>query len=68
MLSVEHAGEAVYEGRVSFQPSFGFVEKGAVLAYNNELMRVAVAVSQGSFAQEYGVGYGPEWTVTFKKC
>ena len=68
LLTVKHAGETVYEGRVSFQPSFGFVEKGTVLAYNNELMRVAVAVSQGSFAKDYGIGYGPEWTVTFKKC
>ncbi len=68
LLTVKHAGETVYEGRVSFQPSFGFVEKGTVLAYNNELMRVAVAVSQGSFVKDYGIGYGPEWTVTFKKC
>ena len=67
LLTVEHAGEKVYEGTVSFQPSFGFVEKGTVLSYNNELMRVAVAVSQGSFAKEYGIGYGPDWTVTFKK-
>ena len=68
LMTIEHDGEKVFEDTVSFQPSFGFVEKGTVLSYNTELMRVAVAVSQGSFASEYGIGYGPEWTVTFRKA
>lgn len=66
LMTVEHDGEKAYEGIVSFQRSFGYVEKGTVLTYNNELMNVAAAVSQGSFAGEYGIGHGPEWTVTFK--
>lgn len=67
LLTIEHEGRTVFEDTVSFQPSFGFVEKGTVLSYNNELMKVAVAVSQGSFKEEFGIGYGPEWTVTFRK-
>ena len=68
LVTIEHCGEIVFEDTMSFQPSFGFVEKGTVLSYNNELMRVALAVSQGSFKEEYGIGYGPEWTVTFRKA
>ena len=68
LATIEHCGEKVFEDTMSFQPSFGFVEKGTVLSYNNELMRVALAVSQGSFKEEYGIGYGPEWTVTFRKA
>jgi S-adenosylmethionine hydrolase len=33
------------------------------MIYNNELMRVAVAVNQGSFAEDYNLGYGPDWLV-----
>ena len=37
------------------------------MIYNNELMKVSLAVSQGSFCEKYGLGYGPEWTVEFTK-
>ena len=37
------------------------------MIYNNELMKVALAVTQGSFCEKYGLSYGPEWTVKFTK-
>jgi S-adenosylmethionine hydrolase len=63
LLTIEHAGEMKFSQRVLFDPSFGYAQKGDVMIYNNELMRVAVAVNQGSFAEDYNLGYGPEWLV-----
>ena len=43
------------------------VPKGSVIIYNNELMKISMAVSIGSFIEEYNIGYGSQWKVTFKK-
>lgn len=67
LVTVEHDGEIVFEDKVAFVQTFGFVEKGQVLAYNNEMTNVALAVSQGSFTGTHNIGYGPEWKVTFSK-
>jgi S-adenosylmethionine hydrolase len=64
-LTIRHGGEVVFKERVLFQMSFGFASKGDVIIYNNELMRIAVAVNQGSFSKRYNLGYGPEWEVEF---
>lgn len=50
-----------------FEKSFGFAEKGQPIIYNNELMRVALAVSQGSFEEKYNIGYGTGWSLEFRK-
>ena len=59
---VKHEGEKVFEENVLFHQSFGFAEKGAPMIYNSEM-----AVSQGSFCEQYHLSYGPEWTVEFTK-
>lgn len=64
-VTVRHDGEVVFDKKVLFHKSFGYAEKGAPMVYNNELMKIALAVSQGSFCEEYGIGYGSEWTVEF---
>lgn len=66
-LVVKHEGETVFEKKVLFHQSFGYAQKGDPMIYNNELMKVAVAVSQGDFCGEYNLSYGPEWTVEFTK-
>lgn len=60
--------EKVFEGDVPFCQSFGYAQKGAPMLYNNEMMKVGMAVTQGSLAKEYGIGYGPEWTVELTKA
>ena len=50
-----------------FHQSFGFAKKGDPMIYNNELMKVAMAVSQGSMCKKYDLNFGPEWTVVFTK-
>lgn len=64
---VKHEGKTAFEQKVLFHQSFGFAQKGDPMIYNNELMKVAMAVSQGSFCEKYNLNYGPEWTVEFTK-
>lgn len=66
-VEICHNGEVVFEKNVLFHKSFGYAKKGDPMIYNNELMKVAMAVSQGSFCKDYNLDFGPEWTVTFKK-
>lgn len=64
---IRHEDETVFEKDILFHKSFGYAEKGEPMVYNNELMKIAVAVSQGSFCEQYHLNYGPEWTVEFTK-
>lgn len=66
-LTVRREGGVEYQADVPFQPSFGYAPQGEVVIYNNELMRVSVAVNQGSFSERTHLGYGPEWQVEFEK-
>jgi S-adenosylmethionine hydrolase len=66
-LTIRHGGKVVFQERVLFQPSYGFASKGEVVIYNNELMKIAVAVNQGSFCKRYNLAYGHEWEVEFEK-
>ena len=67
LLTVRHQGKEVFSERVCFHQSFGFVEKGEPILYNNELMRVSAAVNQGKFSEKYHLGYGPDWEVEITK-
>jgi S-adenosylmethionine hydrolase len=67
-LTVTHGKKKVFDHDVMFGKSFGFVKKGQPIIYNNELMKAALAVSQGSFADRYRIGYGSGWNVRFSKA
>ena len=64
---VKHEGTPVFAEKVLFHKSFGYAEKGEPMIYNNELMKVAMAVSQGSLCEKYGLSYGSDRTVEFTK-
>lgn len=64
---VKHEETPVFDEKVLFHKSFGYAEKGEPMIYNNELMKVAMAVSQGSLCEKYGLSYGSDWTVEFTK-
>lgn len=66
-VRVLHEGKTVYQGKSLFEKSFGFAKKGDVMIYNNELMRVAMAVVQGSLTEAHKLGYGADWQVEFEK-
>ncbi|MFI3212456.1 MAG: SAM-dependent chlorinase/fluorinase [Eubacteriales bacterium] len=66
-VKVTCAGEVRFDDTVLFHQSFGFAKKGDPMIYNNELMKVAMAVSQGSFVEKFDLSYGSEWEIEFTK-
>ena len=66
-LTIRHEGRVVFAEKALFHQSFGYAPKGEVIIYNNELMKVSVAISQGNFCERYHADYGPDWEVEFEK-
>jgi len=66
-VKIKRESEVKFDQKVLFHQSFGFADKGDPMIYNNELMKVAMAVTQGSLCEKFGLDYGPEWTVEFTK-
>ena len=66
-VTIKNQGKEVYKDKVLFHKSFGYAEKGDVMIYNNELMKVAMAISQGSFCEKYNLNFGSQWVVEFEK-
>ena len=66
-MSIFHEDAGVFNQTVLFHQSFGFAKKGDPMIYNNELMKVAMAVSQGNMCKKFDLNFGPEWTVIFTK-
>jgi S-adenosylmethionine hydrolase len=66
-MTVCRGGEIILSEQLPFHPSFGCVEKGEALIYNNELMTIALSVNQGSFCERYQLEYGSDWKVEFSK-
>jgi S-adenosylmethionine hydrolase len=66
-LIIKHGGKVVFDQNLLFHKSFGYARKGEPIIYNNELMRIALAVNQGSFCQKYNLEFGPDWQVEFEK-
>jgi S-adenosylmethionine hydrolase len=62
-----HGDQVILEQDILFEKTFGCVAVSEPIIYNNELMKVSLAVSQGSFCEIYGAQFGPDWTVTFTK-
>jgi hypothetical protein len=52
---------------VTYGKSFAAVRIGQPIIYINSLYRVGVAINQGSFANAYNVGVGPQWRIEIKK-
>ena len=66
-LKITNNGEVKFDERLLFEKSFGYASKGEAMIYNNELMKVSVAVNQGSLAEIYSLDFGPEWIVEFSR-
>ncbi|MCD6356128.1 MAG: S-adenosyl-l-methionine hydroxide adenosyltransferase family protein [Anaerolineaceae bacterium] len=66
-LTVRKKGKIIFSEKLPFCQTFGCVEKGEAVIYNNELMLVALAVNQGSFCERFKMGYGPDWQIEFSK-
>ncbi|MBO6215657.1 MAG: SAM-dependent chlorinase/fluorinase [Lachnospiraceae bacterium] len=66
-LIIKKDDKEIYRDDLLFEKSFGFVAPGEAMIYNNELMKVAVAVCQGDFEKTYGLDFGADVTVEFSK-
>ena len=67
-VRVTHENKVVFDQNVLFHQSFGYATSGEPIIYNNEMMKVALAVSCGSFEQKFGLGFGADWRVHFSKA
>jgi len=67
MISVEIScnKNVLFCKKLPFEASFGYVEIGELVIYQNEMNRIALAISRGNLVQEYKLGFGPEWEVRF---
>jgi len=65
LLKIYNNQTLKFSQKVLFHKSFGFASKGEPVIYNNELMKIGLAVSQGSFKDQYKISYGPGWKVEF---
>jgi S-adenosylmethionine hydrolase len=61
------AGQEVLDLAVPYVATFGAVDVGEPLLYLNSLESVSLAINQKSFAKEYGVGSGPEWSIQIRR-
>lgn len=66
-VEISHDGREAFRQSVRFDKAFGMVSKGEPVIYNNELVKAALAVSQGNFMQEYHVEFGDDWKIVLKK-
>ncbi len=66
-VTISYRDRVVYGRRLRICRNFTEVGKGEALVYINSLLHVGVAVSQGSFSSEYGIGTGEGWRIAFTK-
>ena len=64
---IKNRGCVAFNQTILFHQSFGYAKKGQPMVYNNELLNIAFAVNQGSFLEDYQIGYGADWTVEISK-
>ena len=66
-VMIMQEGEVVFERTIPFEKTFGDVPEGDPVLYNNELMKLSLAVSQGSFAERYNIGFGSGWQIAVRR-
>lgn len=66
-VEIKKSDEVLFNETVKFVKAFGDVEKDQPLIYNNELGKLALALSQNSFINKYNVLFGSEYKIKFEK-
>ena len=66
-VTIKHADKVVYQEKLPFAKSFGYVKPGEAVVYTNELMKIGVATSMGNFKDTYQVDFGCDWIVELVK-
>jgi S-adenosylmethionine hydrolase len=66
-INILRLDQEVLDLDVPFVATFGDVEVGKPLLYLNSLDSVSLAINQKNFAQEHGIGSGPEWSIQIRR-
>ena len=67
LVEISRAGRPVFQQRIPYAQSFGYVDQGAPLLYPDSLQTIGLAVNSGNFAQQYKVQAGADWTIRLTK-
>ena len=67
IVKIAKGDSTLFNQKVKFVKAFGDVNKGEPLIYNNELGKLSLALSQGSFMEKYQVYYGNDYKIEFSK-
>ena len=66
-VTIRRNDKEILSATIPFSQSFGFVTKGEMTIYTNELMRVGLALNQDNLCERYHLHFGHEWEVEFEK-
>ena len=66
-VTLTNGEKTIYAKDTKFVKTFADVGKGEPLIYNNELMHISLALSQGSFLDAYHAGFGSSYRIIFTK-
>ena len=66
-VEISRAGRPIFQQRIPYAQSFGYVDQGAPLLYSDSLQTIGLAVNSGNFAQQYKVQAGADWTIRLTK-
>ncbi len=67
LVEIFRAGEVIFQRKLPYTLSFGFVSEGEPLLYSDSLQAIGLAVNSGSFSSQFGVKAGPDWTLRLSK-
>ena len=55
----------VFEKKIKYVTSFGFVDVGEPLIYSDSQQWIGLAVNNGNFSEKYSVKFGIDWEIKF---
>lgn len=67
-VQIDRRGEIIFDEVLPLVHAFGETGMGDALIYNDELNRLALAINQGHFVNQYGIGYGNDYRITFTQA
>ena len=63
LVEISRAGGSVFQRKIPYARSFGYVDEGQPLLYSDSLQTIGLAVNSGNFADQFGVKAGADWTI-----
>lgn len=66
-VRILNEGRTVYDARVPYYPTFGYVDIGEPILYLNSLNNASLAINQGNFAETHGIQSGASWNIEIEK-